>query len=161
MPKDSSHGASKAGNRSVRLTAAGAFTVVMLALSIAPPPAHALAYRCERPAGAAGQAPEVHYQGHACDGGRALRHADDHRTDAQRTDTAKATQANAKLGRQLERERHRQEKQGAGRRPIAMDKAKPPVALGANSTQGPTLKRERPFTAKVPKASPASQGKSD
>ncbi|RZL00118.1 MAG: hypothetical protein EOP36_16885 [Rubrivivax sp.] len=134
----------------------------MLMVLMAAPSAHALTYRCELPASQAGEPPEIRYQSQACDGGRPLHKQADLRTDAQRADTLKATQASAKLGQQLERERRRQEKQGAGRQPIAMDKAKPAAKPPTPSTKGTTLKRERPFTAKVPKAKtgPSSNAKS-
>ena len=101
-------------------------------------------YRCESPAG-------VRYQHQACEGGRAL-DAIDHRTKAQQQQTTQATQTAAKLGKQLERERHRLEKASRGQRPMAMDdpgKRQPKWA--SPSTQGQTLKSPRPFTVKVPK----------
>jgi hypothetical protein len=101
----------------------------------------------------------VRYQGQPCEGGRAL-HNPDHRTEAQRAETTKATQANAKLGRQLARERRKQEQQGAGRQPVALDDGEPPAKPSASSTQGQTLKRTRPFTARVPKTAPAKPGTS-
>ncbi len=106
--------------------------------------AQATTYRCESPS-------EVRYQQQACEDGRAVDVAD-HRTKAQQQHTTQATQTTAKLGKQLERDRRRQEKASAGQQPIAMDDHKrrqPKWTIP--STQGQTLKHERPFTAKVPK----------
>lgn len=106
--------------------------------------AHAApAYRCE-------DAGQVRYQQQACDGGRAME-ATDQRTTAQQQHTAQAAQTAAKLGKQLEQERRRQEKASAGQRPIAMDRPDRQPKWSSPSTQGQTLKRSRPFTAKVPK----------
>lgn len=135
-------------NRSLTCMLALAASALLMALNA--PTAQAFAYRCELPPAQKGGPPEVRYQSQPCDGGRALRNAD-HRTDAQRADTAQATLSNAKLGRQLERQRRRQEKQGAGRPPVAMDEATPPARPEAPSTHGQTLKRPRSFTVKVPK----------
>jgi hypothetical protein len=100
-------------------------------------------YRCELPT-------EVRYQHQACEGGRAV-HVADHRTEAQQQDTTQATQTTAKLGKQLARERRRQEKASRGQQPIAMDDPDRQPKWPSPSTPGQTLKRERPFTAKVPK----------
>lgn len=101
------------------------------------------AYRCEL----AGQ---VRYQQQACEGGRAME-VTDQRTTAQQQHTTQAAQTAVKLGKQLERERRRQEKASAGQRPIAMDGPDRQPKWSSTSTQGQTLKRARPFTAKVPK----------
>ncbi|MBA4111153.1 MAG: hypothetical protein C0487_16350 [Leptothrix sp. (in: Bacteria)] len=101
------------------------------------------AYRCD----VAGQ---VRYQQQACDGGRAMESLDQ-RTAAQQQHTTQAAQTAAKLGKQLERERRQQEKASAGQRPIAMDRPDRQPKWSSSSTQGQTLKRPRPFTAKVPK----------
>jgi hypothetical protein len=109
------------------------------------PPA---AYRCTSPSPAGSQA-EVRYQPHMCDGGQAMTHHD-HRTAAQRVQASQAAQSDAKRARQMQRERRHQERQAEGRPPIAMDSAKPRPVV-SNSTQGPTLKRERHFTVRPPK----------
>lgn len=75
----------------------------------------------------------------------------DQRTTAQQQHTTQAAQTAAKLGKQLERERRRQEKASAGQRPSAMDGPDRQPRWSSTSTQGQTLKRARPFTAKVPK----------
>lgn len=106
----------------------------------------ATTYRCELPG-------EVRYQHQACPGGRAVK-TSDRRTAAQHQDTAKATETTAKLAKQLERDRRRQDKASKGQKPIAMDAPtrQPGWPPAPNSTQGPTLKKQpRPFTAKVPK----------
>jgi hypothetical protein len=134
--------------------------VGMLLMWALPMAAQALTYRCELPPDQPGGQPEVRYQSQACEGGRALHNTDDHRTDAQRSDTTKSAKADAKLARQLERERRRHEKLGAGKRPIAMDDGPLPAKPAASSsTQGQTLKRARPFTARAPKTTPANKQK--
>ncbi|MBC7700449.1 hypothetical protein [Aquabacterium sp.] len=100
-------------------------------------------YRCELPTG-------VRYQHQACEGGRAV-HVSDQRTKAQQENTTQATQTTAKLGKQLERERRRQEKASRGQQPIAMDDPNRQPKWPSPPTPGQTLKREHPFTAKVPK----------
>ncbi|MDI1261089.1 hypothetical protein [Aquabacterium sp.] len=101
------------------------------------------AYRCDLRG-------EVRYQQQACEGGRAVE-APDERTKAQQQHTLQATATAAKLGKQLERERRHQEKASKGQGPIAMDSPDRQPKWSSPSTQGQTLKRERPFTAKVPK----------
>ncbi len=113
--------------------------------------AHAepVTYRCSTPGAA------VQYQSLPCpNASQLVVETVDKRTDAQRRDTARATQADAKLGRQMERERRRAERRtaAANQGPIAMDARKPrPVAAAASGTSKP-LKRERHFTVKIPKA---------
>ncbi|RZI80518.1 MAG: hypothetical protein EOP38_22225 [Rubrivivax sp.] len=110
--------------------------------------AESITYRCSKP----GEA--VRYQSLPCpDSSQLVVKTADVRTDAQRRDTARATQTGAKLGRQMERERRRDERRAAATQgPIAMDSAiKPrPVAAAASSTSTP-LKRERHFTVRIPK----------
>lgn len=108
--------------------------------------AHAATYRCES------VSHEVRYQAQPCDGGKVLNHQD-LRTDAQRADTHQATQASVKLGKQLERDRRRLDQQGEKRRAVSMDEQGQAASKpSASSTQGQTLKREHPFTARVPKS---------
>lgn len=153
MTKDRGHGRqAKRWLKCMLTTAASTLLMTLAAL-----PAQAVAYRCELPPSQQGGQPEVRYQSQPCDGGRALRNAD-HRTDAQRADTAQATLSSAKLGKQLERQRRRQEKQGAGRPPVAMDEPTARAKPDTPSTQGQTLKRRRPFTVKVPKTKATADG---
>lgn len=155
MNKNPGHGRHQANRSRKSMLAAAAATALLMTLAVAP--AHAVAYRCELAPAHKDGPPAVRYQSQPCDGGRAV-HNPDHRTDAQRADTAKATLSSAKLGKQLERQRRRQEKQGADRPPVAMDQATSRVKPDAASTQGQTLKRPRPFTVKVPKAKATADG---
>lgn len=101
-----------------------------------------VAYRCEAQG-------EVRYQRHACEGGQPMTDRDQ-RTDAQRQDTAQAAQTDAKLARQLQRERRHQERQAQGQLPTAMDSSKPKRTRSTHAELRP-LKRQRHFTAKAPK----------
>jgi len=106
----------------------------------------AVAYRCEVQG-------EVRYQLHKCEGGQPMVDRD-RRTDAQRRDTARATQTDAQLARQLQRERRRLERQAQGQLPTAMDSPKPRHADQDAGQKKPALyplKRQRHFTAKAPK----------
>lgn len=118
-------------------------TMLATTLWLAGTCAHATIYRCELPTG-------IRYQQQACEGGRSL-DTTDHRTKAQHQDSTQATKTAAKLGKQLERDRRRQEKATAGQRPIAMDDPKRRGPVAAPSPQVSGSKRKRPFTAKVPK----------
>ena len=102
----------------------------------------AVAYRCEVQA-------EVRYQLHACEGGQPMTDRD-RRTDAQRRDTSQAAQTDAKLARQLQRERRKLERQTQGQLPAAMDSSKPKRTRSTHAELRP-LKRQRHFTAKAPK----------
>lgn len=154
MNQSPGHG-SRQASRPLKFMWATAISALLMSLATAP--AQAVAYRCELPPAHKGGPPEVRYQSQPCDGGRALHNAD-HRTSAQRADTTKATLSSAKLGRQLERQRRRQERQGADRPPIAMDEATPPAQPDAPSTQGQTMQHKRSFTVKVPKAKATPEG---
>ena len=132
--------------REIQLTACCAALMLLSAWQV-----QAATYRCEIKSSQPGGKTEIRYQGQVCEGGRALQVADQ-RTAAQRADTTRATQVTAQLGQQLARERRHQEKKSAGQPPIAMDAPKPKAKPAENLTLGPTLKRHRPFTAKVPKA---------
>ncbi|MES2090028.1 MAG: hypothetical protein V4532_08640 [Pseudomonadota bacterium] len=118
------------------------------------PHAQPVAYRCELSPAQLNQGhAQVLYQSTPCNPGstpeKAL-HAQDQRTDSQRTSSDKAHQSEMRLARRLERERIKSERQSALKPAMSLSPGRK-VVQAAATTPSARMKVARPFTARTPK----------